>query len=75
MKDKVYVNALEWYEDDTMDVYTSVGQIPGVPGNVVRCALGSDVEYLLDNPINAKEWAFPLLENEYEDFLKYSDSK
>jgi len=58
-------------EGDTgIDVYTNNGLIKNVSENVVRCALGSDVEYLLKTK-NDESHCFSVLESEYNDFLKY----
>jgi hypothetical protein len=70
---KTYINAIR-ESAHGYDVHTSAGVYPNVSANVVRCAVGSDLDYLLRADINGREYAFPLAESDAADFLKYSHS-
>lgn len=70
----VYVNAIRPGDGTTYNVYTSIGVYTNVVGNIVRCAIGSDLEYLLKCPTNGIERFCPLSVSERRDFLKYSDN-
>lgn len=70
MDKKVYVNAVRFCFGN-VDVYTSDGIYEDVHANVVRCMLGSDMNYLLKANVNGTELFRPLSEKEIEDLVRY----
>lgn len=74
-----YVNAIRLGKDGyNYNVYTSRDNkrlvYKNVCHNIVRCAMREDsIEYLIKQPTNGREFAFPLTENDRQDFLKYQN--
>ncbi len=55
---------------NTIDVHTTGGIILDVSENIVRCAFGSDFDYLMEH----ENERFNVNQSDFEDFFKFSES-
>lgn len=72
---QIYVTALRPAYRGGIDVFTSVGVYRNVIPNVVRCALGKDVDYLLQCPTDGEKMFRPLTKSECREFVAYKQSR
>lgn len=67
---KQYVDRIRYSKTGGIDVFTTCGKVyHNVSVNIVKCAFGSDFDYLLRTKGEAT--AFPLDPSEIRDFKKY----
>lgn len=74
---KIYVIAIRegthGYDVSLLDEDRKRTTLKNVHRNIVRCAIGTDLDYLMKAATDGVEWFRPLTASELADFKKYRD--